>query len=331
MAKGYKPAYRKTKAATSVSVKIIIALLVVLVITLAAFLIKVIVKDALDPGIVYPPETTDDYSLPPQTDAPEVTTEKVDNSVEVRAVEASKFEKGCGTLLLVNKNNPYTYGAPRELVSLFDERHDNFTLATASEQLSTEAYEALARMTDAYAERNGYCPLMITSGYRDEAKQKEYYDNYVVNESDKAYVELPGYSDHHTGLCFDVKLYDKDGVSYSYATEKAAWIVENYKNYGFIMRYPANKGSFTGIEGETNHFRYVGLPHSVYIADKVICLEEYLNTVRSYTYESPLYIPIEHDEYYVWYCTGDTVYVPREGEYTVSDDNTGGFVVTVKQ
>lgn len=331
MANSFKPAYRRQKAVMSTSVKIIIILLIVLVLTLSAFLIKIIVSNALDPGIVYPSDTEEFTALPRDTEPDE--TEENAVKLTVRALDTSKFDAKAGSLLLVNKSNGYKLPSTVSLVNLYDEKHENFTLATISEQLTREAYEALCRMTDAYAERSGYCPLMVVSAYRDEEAQKKFYDDYVVNESDKAYVELPGYSDHHTGLGFDVKLYDKDGASYSYgryASERAAWLVENYKYYGFIMRYPANKGSTTGIDGESNHFRYVGLPHSVYITDNNMCLEEYLSYIKSFTYESPLDITVEHDEYSVWYCK-DTVYVPRDGDFTVSSDNLGGFIVTYRK
>ena len=289
---------------------------------------------ALDPGIVYPPDTTDTADELPVRETERTEDTEKDDAPDVRAVDASKFDTRTGSLVLVNKDTPYTLPQPQSLVNLYDAKHENFTLATISEQLSRDAYDALCKMTDAYAERSGYCPLMVVSGYRDEEQQKAYYDDYVVNESDKAYVETPGHSDHHTGLGFDVKLYDRDGASYSYgryATERAGWLVENHKYYGFIMRYPANKGSLTGIDGESNHFRYVGLPHSVYITENNICLEEYLTQLRSYTYDSPLRITVDHDEYYVWYCKGSSVYVSRDGDYTVSGDNTGGFVVTVRK
>lgn len=331
MPNNYKPSYRKQKTVLNTSTKVIIALLVVLVLTLSAFLIKVIVGNALKPDITYPPEQSGPLTDAPQTDAEETET---DESVRVRALESSKFDVKSGSLLLVNKTTGYTLPASAELVNLYDSRHDNFTLATVSERLAPEAYEALCRMTDACAERTGYCPIMVTSSYRDIDAQQKYYDDYVVNESDKAYVELPGFSDHHTGLGFDVKIYDRDGASYGfgrYAAEKVPWILENYKYYGFIIRYPANKGDFTGIDGESNHFRYVGLPHSVYITENNICLEEYLTAVKRYTQEKPLEITVDHDEYAVWYCKGDTVYVPYDGDYEVSGDNAGGFIVTVRK
>jgi D-alanyl-D-alanine carboxypeptidase len=332
LANSFKPSYRRKKAVMSTSVKVIIILLVVLVLTLSAFLIKIAVEKALDPGIVYPPDETG--SLVTAADGTDdVTTAPEEEKFVVRSYDKSKFDAKAGTLLLVNRETAYTLPETQKLVNLYEEKHENFSLATISEQLTREAYEALCKMTDAYAERTGFCPLMVTSAYRDEAQQKKYYDDYVVNESDKDYVELPGYSDHHTGLAFDVKIYDKDGASFSYgryATEKVGWIVENYKYYGFIMRYPANKGSITGIDGESNHFRYVGLPHSVYITEKNMCLEEYLTFIKNYTYDDPLEVTVDNDEYAVWYCK-DAIYVPKDGDYTVSSDNSGGFIVTYRK
>ena len=334
MSKNFKPAYRKQKMVMSTSVKVIIILLCVLVVTLLAFLIKIILSKALDPNIVYPPDSiAETYAADPRTEATEAVTDPEEQGIKVRAIDKTKFDTKTGSLVLVNKDTAYTLPQSVSLVNLYDSLHDNFSLASASEELAKDAYDALCKMCSAYAERTGYCPIMVTSGYRNEEQQQAFYDNYVVNPSDKEYVELPGYSDHHTGLGFDMKLYEKDGSSYSYgryATERASWLVENHKYYGFIMRYPANKGSFTGIEGESNHFRYVGVPHSVYITENNICLEEYLTFIKNYTYSDPLYITAENDEYCVWYCGGNNVYVPKNEEYSVSGDNLGGFIVTVK-
>ena len=39
---------------------------------------------------------------------------------------------------------------------------------------------------------------------------------------------------------------------------------------------------------------------------------------------------VDEDEYAVWYCK-DAVYVPKDGDYTVSSDNLGGFIVTYRK
>ena len=314
----------------STSAKVIIALLAVLVVTLLVFLIQVLVRQSFKPvEEVDPADITELYTASPRTSVPDETEEDEEPGMKIRAVDSSKFDIKTGSLVLVNKDHSYKLPEKVRLVTLFDEKHDNFLLASANEQLAEEAYEALCRMCDEYAEHYGYCPLMIVSAYRDEEEQKAYYDS----ETNKDKVEVPGYSDHHTGLGFDVRLHDKDDTPYAYgryARERVPWIVENHKNYGFIMRYPINKSVITGVDGETNHFRYVGVPHSVYITDNNICLEEYLSLVKNYTYADPLQITVEDDVYDVWYCSGNGIYVPKDEDYTVSGDNTGGFIVTVK-
>ena len=343
MAKNYKPVYRKQKTVMSTSVKVIIVLLVVIVITLLAFLIKVIAEKALDPNIVYPSGETGEYNGaqtdPDTPDKPgvtdEATAETAEDKIKVRGIERSKLDTKIGSLVLVNKDNAYSLPPAQKLVILYDKPHEGcFSLASISEQLTKEAYEALYDMTKDNADRTDF---RIMSSYRDTEAQQEYYDKNVKKEADRIYYEMPGYSDHHTGLAFDVMLFDKDGNPYTYgryAKELVPGIFEDYKYYGFIMRYPVSKSAITGIDGETNHFRYVGVPHSVYITDNNLCLEEYLESVKKYTYEEPLKITVEYngryDEYCVWYCGGDTVFVPKNEDYTISGDNLGGFIVTVK-
>ena len=83
-------------------------------------------------------------------------------------------------------------------------------------------------------------------------------------------VALPGTSEHHLGLAVDV-LNVKDA-------EKQAldWLGEHCWEYGFILRYAAEKASITGIIHEPWHFRYVGTRVSMDMKDSGLCLEEYL-------------------------------------------------------
>ena len=111
---------------------------------------------------------------------------------------------------------------------------------------------------------------------------------------------------------------------------KAEWITEHYMDYGFVIRYPANKASVTGIDGEGNHFRYVGLPHSAYMTENMLCLEEYVKMIRRYGKDDPFECEYNGVSYLIWYCDGADGYidVPVESDYTVSGDNCGGFIVT---
>ena len=55
------------------------------------------------------------------------------------------------------------------------------------------------------------------------------------------------------------------------------WLVKCCVNYGFILRYPADKVDITGFEHEPWHFRYVGKEQAALIKESGLCLEEYLS------------------------------------------------------
>lgn len=83
-------------------------------------------------------------------------------------------------------------------------------------------------------------------------------------------VALPGTSEHHLGLAVDVL--NKNGA----ARQALDWLGEHCWEYGFIVRYAADKASITGIIHEPWHFRYVGPRVSMDMKDSGLCLEEYL-------------------------------------------------------
>lgn len=343
--KRVKSVYRGARARTSPLTVIIIVMLTLLVLTLTFLLFK-----------------NQIYKL--FTDTPETSTEQTENtpgdestseaettvgglsSFDLTTLTLPNTQLTRGELILVNREHEYVFSQDDVFASLFtDSTTAHFSLAGSTIKLSQSAYNALRKMTDAYYAAMGDESLMVTSGVRNYNEQQEYYDYWVkdkngnVVEEDAPYFELPGYSDHHTGLGFDVKIYDSEGKSYSYSkycVEKMAWMVEHHAEYGFIMRYPTLKAEYTGITEEGNHFRYVGTPHAVYMEENSLCLEEYLELLKSYTPDTePLRITASGTEYAVYYvaaASGDTtdVPVPSGMEYTVSGDNVGGYIVTVK-
>lgn len=91
------------------------------------------------------------------------------------------------------------------------------------------------------------------------------------------WVAIPGTSEHHTGLAFDIVASDYVVLDSSQATTRVQqWLMENCHNYGFILRYPEDKVNITGINYEPWHYRYVGVEAATYIMEHGICLEEYL-------------------------------------------------------
>lgn len=52
------------------------------------------------------------------------------------------------------------------------------------------------------------------------------------------------------------------------------------QDYGFILRYPADKQDITGVMYEPWHFRYVGKEAAAYIMENGLCLEEFLDLYK---------------------------------------------------
>ncbi len=170
-------------------------------------------------------------------------------------------------VLLVNADNPLPEGfAPKELVNLYAQKR-HFLLANSSIELEREAFEAANRMFR-LAEDEDMNGFIFTSGYRTREKQAELYA-----ESADGTAQLPGCSEHETGLAFDVTTRYDSGTFED--TPQFAWLIAHCWDFGFILRYPEGKTEITGIAYEPWHYRYVGEEAAALIRDNGWTLEEY--------------------------------------------------------
>lgn len=120
----------------------------------------------------------------------------------------------------------------------------------------------------------GYAVSDQYSGFRSYDTQLELYQNYVDRDGKEAadrYSARPGYSEHQSGLAFD--LIDTEG---NLLEEPGAsqWLLDNAANYGFIVRFLKGKETSTGYMPESWHLRYIGR-EAKEIADSGKSLEEY--------------------------------------------------------
>ncbi|MEG0260195.1 MAG: M15 family metallopeptidase [Lysinibacillus sp.] len=145
---------------------------------------------------------------------------------------------------------------------------------------NSDAKAAFGTMAEA-AKRSGFV-LMPFSGYRSFERQIELYDKYVTRDGVEAadrYSARPGYSEHQTGLTYDIGEKGKEDVWLTEAfgeTPAGKWVAEHAHEYGFIMRYPKGKEEITGYMYESWHFRYVGVDIATEIYKRQGTLEEYL-------------------------------------------------------
>jgi len=131
--------------------------------------------------------------------------------------------------------------------------------------------------------------LIPFSAYRSTAQQKETFDREVKSlveaglgrteaiERVLKTIQLPGCSEHETGLAIDIT---RKGVWRTDpgfdGSKEFEWLQKHAHEYGFILRYPKGKESVTGISYEPWHWRYVGVEAATAMKKSGQCLEEYL-------------------------------------------------------
>ncbi|MGN0606573.1 MAG: D-alanyl-D-alanine carboxypeptidase family protein [Oscillospiraceae bacterium] len=132
--------------------------------------------------------------------------------------------------------------------------------------------------------------LYISSGYRSYSTEKTLYDSYVLKDGQQVadtYAERPGYSEHQTGLAFDLNTMDAAFGE----TDEGKWLAENCWKYGFIIRYPKGKEAITGYAYQPWHIRYLGPNVASSVYQSQLCLEEFLEITSQYENE-PAAAPI---------------------------------------
>ena len=166
---------------------------------------------------------------------------------------------------------------------------DDFTvdvIQACGTWLDEQCLEALEAML-ADCRAAGYYPQMV-SGYRSIADQRVNLQN-MVNSMGGDYaaatkiVAVPGTSEHHLGLAFDIVDSAYPKLNHQQATMPAQkWLMEHCWEYGFILRYPENSTDITGIIWEPWHYRYVGVEMALEIRDLGgIPLEVYIDNLTN--------------------------------------------------
>ena len=181
--------------------------------------------------------------------------------------------------------NPISEINPLILVNSENAFPDNVNLNLVSfngYQVADTIYNDLARMYNAALNDN--ITLKINNAYRSKDEQNQIFEskmNAYENEGytkEKAYeqttltVQVPGYSEHETGLAID---FSNEG-HYDENEKMWEWLKNNAYKYGFILRYPEDKYEITKINYEPWHYRYVGKKAAKDITNKNLTLEEYL-------------------------------------------------------
>lgn len=240
-----------------------------------------------------------------------------------------------GDLILVNNWTPYHFPEEQPLTCIFDGKTGSYYVRDREVYLAPHALTALNAMMDDFRAVGGSKTVNVVAGYRTAEFQQHLFDQSAERngrEHAEKFVAQPGGSEHHTGLVVDFSLFFEDGSSSEYqGTGEYAWINSHCQYYGWVVRYDKAKEALTGIGNEPWHFRYVGIPHALVMAEKELCLEEYIDYLREFPYDGQhLTVDWAGEKYEIWYCSGTAAYLPEEGEYAVSGNNVDGLIVTCK-
>lgn len=282
-----------------------------------------------------------------RTDSVQTTSAK---NIETEPPAPAKFtvnmqpgSENAGTLVLVNATHAYSFPEDEQLVNLYEEgMGEHVKLASSDIRLRPEAMNALRDLSDAFYEQSGSRELLIASGYRSYDEQVEIYSSRVDSKGidyAKKYVAMPGCSEHHTGLCFDLSVYTDEGIAMHLDdSEDYAYVIEHCADFGLVRRYDESKTAITGISGEDWHFRYVGVTHALYMTEKELCLEEYLELLQKHTALNPLELTTSDTKYTMYFvtaapagATGIEIGEEYSETYSISGTACGGYAVSYSE
>ncbi len=232
-----------------------------------------------EPQVTEEPETTEPETTETETTEPETTEPETTESQPTLVDENDRIiinpEQELWNLVVVNGTRAMPEGYVPQLA----------TVAGTDVKMDYRVAPYYTAMYDA-AKKDGIT-LTPYSGYRSYDRQKRNYNNltekymsqYNLSREDAAVkaatvILPPGTSEHNLGLAMDIcNTYD------SFANQKEyAWLVEHAHEYGFILRYEAEKQPITGIVPEPWHWRFVGVEYAEEIKNSGLCLEEWLTS-----------------------------------------------------
>ncbi len=314
--------------ARSATIKLLVMLLVVIV---ANF----VVYSSLTSG--YMPRDTVNLRTAPVADDTEQEEEppRIVIPDGYSAHELVQEEIHMGDLILVNNDHAYVADAisaviPKHgIVNIYSNKTKSYALSNTSMELASVTVENLNSMFDAYYAAHGKRDIYLNAAHRTIEQQEE-----IFAEKGEAIATKPGYSEHHSGLAFDIAITTGGKYMAFVDEDHYVWIPQNCARFGFIRRYPEGKTAITGISFEPWHFRYVGVPHAEYMYNNDLVLEEYIELLKQYTFLGEhLVVSSGAKSYEIYYIPAEgsvtKVYYPEDKNYTISGNNIDGFIVTV--
>lgn len=290
-----------------------VVLVAIIVVVLVVFLVRAIVGGNENPDVTLPPDSNTQEPTGGQT--PNIPT------ADYSTVSVSYSEMKNGSLILVNDQNLFT-GNTDDIVSLYNQPgfKTAFRLKSASiglkEDVIDEFSSLMISMRQAFAgslNANDFYLIQRAASSKDAP-------------ADRSNEECAGYT-------FYIRVTLANGKTRRLNDAEQTWLANYCANYGFVLRYAEDKVAETGNDADLYTFRYVGIPHSTYMYENNLCLEEYLEEIKNYSYSSPLEVTSGAKQYEIYYVKADgistEIKVPLNSTYEISGNNYNGYIVTI--
>lgn len=249
----------------------------------------------------------------------------------MRRIEVGIQDTYRGSLILVAPGFPMRYEPEEHTAEPALESRPDI-------KLEEQAAAALKRLLKNIHAKEEIVPV---SGLRTRREQELIWEESEAENGlafTRKYVAVPGHSEHQTGLAVDLAE-NKADIDFIRPELPYTGIFCRFRRmaprFGFTERYLAGKEEITGIGAEPWHFRYVGAPHAVIMAEKKMVLEEYIEFLKLCTSSDKPYIYEEHGR------TVQICYVPVAGKtviefpaedtnmWSISGTNEGGIIISI--
>lgn len=252
--------------------------------------------------------------------------------------------KAVNPLLIVDAAHPFDPSGAKDLavIKTTEPPADGKqpSVFTWSNQMNAEALTALQRLQKAMTDKFGdEGQLFVNISYTFDISDVQGGLNIGLSAAkcaDKNCTD-PGHSDHATGYAVDIRYNDGKYLTDAVKAEQTAYLQSVCASFGFVQSW-VQKGLLTQgkTQGDTWHFRYVGVPHALYMAANGLSFDGYMEALRATNINKHLSVPSadgagSYEMYFIGYnANGATdVRVPTGSNYTVWGNGVDGFIVTI--
>lgn len=299
-----------------------IALIAIIVIVLIVFLVKAIVGQS-GPTQTTPPTT--DSTVDSSSSSPNSSSSSIGLIPSGYSTIDLKYSGiYSGNLILVDDVNAYKPVSENNIVSLYKQAGWGVSYRLRNSQIGLDAdvIPAFSSMLSA-----------MRTAFAGSLQAGDYFLIQSAAPTSNSTAVIDYNNENTAGYSFDIRVFLASKKTRKLNDAEQTWLAENCASYGFVLRYDEGKEDKTGVTADLYHFRYVGIPHSLYMKANNLCLEEYLDLVKNYSYASPLVISTGTSTYNVYYVkavgSSTKAYIPSGSIYTISGNNTDGFIITV--